>query len=101
MPFLTLTRGTHHSLHPLTLDGRNDKTSYIYIHSKADVSQLNLPLRTKNITQKKKEEKLKQKQICSEQTVQSRVHGVSPGGGKRLWWERLVKQIGFKPAAKQ
>jgi len=44
----------------------------------------------------KKEEKLKQKQICLEETVRSTVLGVSPdeestAGG-------FVKQIGFKPS---
>jgi len=87
MPFLTLTRGTHHSLHPLTLDGRNDKTSYIYIHSKADVSQLNLPLRTKNITQKKRKRnwnknRYAQNKRSSQESVESVLGEEKDSGGK-------------------
>jgi len=49
-----------------------DTTSYIYMRPKADISQLNLRRGTGK-TEKNKEEKLKQKQICSQETVRSRV----------------------------
>ena len=73
---------------------RHDMLYLGYTRSKADWNQLNLPQGTENKkeTEKITKKKLKQKQICWEETVRSRVRGVSPEGGiMSLWWEGFLK----------
>ena len=52
-------------------------------------------------TETKIKEKLKQKPISSEGTVQAKVHEGSPGGRSGTTGIGFVKQVGFKPGVKE
>ena len=75
---------------------RYDTASCIYMRSKAaDLSQLNLEPKIKAV--KIRKWNWKQKQICSQQKVRSRVRRVSSEGEKEsMRWEGFVNRVGFK-----
>jgi len=77
---------------------RYDTASCIYMRSKAaDLSQLHLSHGTENKSRKIRKWNWKQKQICSEQKVRSRVRGVSSEGKiESMRWEGFVNRVGFK-----
>jgi len=67
--------------------------------TKLNVSQFDLAHRTKN-TEKLMKNK-KQNPISSEEEVQSRVRGVSPGRGRESVAGKICERVDFKPEVKE
>ena len=72
-----------------------------YLCSKADESRLNVPHGTENKNERNKEEKSNTKTYMLRRNDQVKSVEEVPKEEKSLWWEGVVKQVGFKLEVKE